>query len=112
MQKSTALDLNRPNPSLSMASDFLKQTSVNSFKDRRGIKSRRDSLNQQKEKIIDLKIKIEDNLIKNPTDSSPKRLSIDNRTGGFHSNHRASVRLAKIPQRDYKNMTAQMFLQK
>lgn len=37
---------------------------------------------------------------------------MDNRTGGFHSNIRASLKLAKIPQRDYKNMTGQMFLDK
>jgi len=106
VQKSTALDLNRPNPSLSLTNDSLKQSSVNSYQDRK-FRSRKDSLNQTKERINDLKIKIEDN--KNFVTTPPafqKKNPLDNRTGGFHSNNRASLKLAKIPQRDYKNMTA------
>jgi len=38
------LDLNRPNPSLSLTNDSLKQSSVNSYQDRK-FRSRKDSLN-------------------------------------------------------------------
>ena len=58
-------------------------------------------------------IKIEDNnnFVTTPP-ALQKKNPMDNRTGGFHSNIRASLKLAKIPQRDYKNMTGQMFLDK